>query len=205
MKRLLTILIVSTMLLAACGGAASTDDSAPTRGHWDGNTFVSSYFGLRFAMTDEWTAVSNDEIADMFPDTGYVQPPDGAEITPDMYWMTETLGIFDMVATIGEPGALGNVTGSVTTAIRRLTDDVANLSATDLISVSMFDAGINYIPGDGPMRIGNLDWYYADYRVLGILGQRMLINLDGEFIRQITIGYANDDYLNVILAMFQAY
>jgi len=209
-KSIFVILAVASMalLLAACGG--NNEPPAPARGHWSGNTFASPYFGLRFDITAEWVVTFNDEFATRYLPEGQGLPAAGDEITPELHRLAEERGVFDLMVSLGEPQRLEDIRGSVTTSIRRLPDDMAGMTETEVLSGLMEeaeDAVIVHTNNEDTISIGIMDWYFMDIIVNDILNQRIFVNIDedNQFLRQITISYVQNEDLESILDMFRAH
>jgi len=197
------LIAAATMLLAACGGASPT--AIPTRGFWEGDTFVSSFFGLRFELPENWSAMPAEEIGEMYWNMGFFVPPPGAEIDHEEYEVFEAIGMIEMLAAIGEPDTLSDVTGRVVLSITRMADDVAHMSAPQWLAYTMDAAEVGYIVSDDTVRIGSLYWYYMDSPAFDLFHQRTYANIDNQFLRIITVGYTETAYHDYILGLFAAY
>ena len=205
-KRLFAILLAATMLLAACATADPT--TVPARGRWDGDTFLSPFFGLRFDMPETWDAMTEMELVEIYWNIGAFLPMANAEISSDAYEVAEILGIMDVFAmTIAEElESLDDPMGRVAITIMRLSDEMAHMTAIEWLNyvAEGHEADESSIVHDGTVRIGSLYWYFMDSPD-DDLNQRTFANLEGRFIRIITIGYTHDEYLNDILNMFSEY
>ena len=207
-KRLFAILLAVTMLLAACAAAADPT-TVPARGRWDGDTFLSPFFGLRFDMPETWDAMTEMELVEIYWNIGAFLPMANAELTSDAYEVAEFLGIMDVFAMtiVDEMESPDKPMGRVAITIMRLSDDMAHMTALDWLNhlaEEMQEAEEPSVVRDGTTRIGSLYWYFMDTPDED-LDQRTFVNLEGRFIRVITIGYTHDEYLNDILNMFSPY
>jgi len=208
MKRLIVILIVlivSMVFLAACGGAGT---STPTRGQWDGNTFTSSFFGLHLDIPDDWTAMTESEIQGAYQFFGVDAIAPGEAVTPEAFDNADHTSMIDMMAVAGEGGMVmvGDMQSMIALSINLLTSDEVNMNADQWLAHIMQEAGAPRRVGEDAVRIGSLDWYYVDSVIAGTTSmQRMFANIEGRFVRLITIGYQNETQLNQYMGFFRSY
>ncbi|MCL2574182.1 MAG: hypothetical protein FWE34_06515 [Defluviitaleaceae bacterium] len=209
--RIFTAMAVVLMIFSSCATAEPeiTASATPMRGVWVENTLINPFFGIRFDLPGDWWAMTPEGVEEMYLNGGYVLPPIGSEITSELYGLAETLGIVDLAAEhICE---IHNV--SITTRIMRLADDEADLTAKGFLMniVTEFEesgiGGANIEMYDGTVRIGLLDWHYADYIVPNMMHQRYFVNIDhgSRFVRGIIITNMFGDEFHDVLDMFRAY
>ena len=213
-KRLLVILLASTILLASC--ISTTPDApymptVPARGHWDDNTFISAYLGLRFDMPEGWFAMTPENIIGLVESgaiasafiPGEVSLP--GEVIPDEVFEEDGV-IRDVTAFYGRDVILNiNIWSLIhydeipfTTAAEYLT---WMAEAEPFWGISFFT-----VIHDDTIRIGHLDWYVADSWIEGSEAiTRYLVNDDGRFMRQIIIRVSRSSKFDDILAMFRPY
>lgn len=215
-KRLLAILLASVFLFSSCISAAPDAPhipTVPTRGYWDGRTFVSAYFGLRFDLPQGWVVASEDEIFEVMwwlDDAVRVEP--GAHIPqevfdalgevslPDMWAHESTFDAFDMFG--------GNAVMTMIGQLSQLFDNVP-LSELDMLwemaEQTQGNQWMEFVVGAGTIHIGAYNWYFADEHYISDwdVNQRILIRFDDGFVKLIWIFYDDSDTLQYILANFR--
>ena len=210
-KRLLATLLASTILLASCISAAPDMPTVPTRGHWEGNTFISAYFGLRFDMPEGWFAMTPENIIGLVESGAIASafiPPEiilPGEVIP--YEVFEEYGVISDVMAFYERDVRLHI--DIWSLIHY--DEIPFTTAAEYLAW-MAEAepfwGISFftVIHDGTIRIGHLDWHVADSWIEGSEAiTRYLVNDDGRFVRQIIISVSSSDKLDDILAMFRPY
>ena len=206
MKRKLfaIILAVMLMLLASCG----ENSAMPTRGYWDGNIFVSSYFGFRLDLSDGWGSFANEYVdfrITVGRDGVFRESPivEYGEIIP--YEVFEVHGRFHDMMILNQQSSM-RVDAVIEHGKRSpFATSERFIELTD-IRVYLGDAS-DTVFHDDTIRIGNLEWYVADRvsRQNGEVIMRHLANMDGQFMRMITISAQNSDQIDEILTMFRPY
>jgi len=204
-KTLFVIFILFVVVfLAACSGETTT----PARGVWDGNTFVSEYFGLRFDLPENWAVMSDEEVAEMYwldPDT---MVPAGAEITAELFKDNDTPFVFDLHAYCEDTYS------GIDLRILWVPYEEGDVTAPYLmeeIVASQRDAFgdmADFVVHDTTSRLGAQRWYTWDILwddTDGTAIGRNFINMDGRFVRFISIGSTDMGQLDEILGMFRAY
>ena len=197
-KRLLviiTIAIVATML-ASCDATPDAyievAHSAPARGFWEDNTFVSPFFGLRFDVPEDWDVLNDEAIADMFvhADIEYAQIPQGGEVTVEFYEAVMELGIIDMSAS-GHASTRG-----ITVRLGRLPDGDADMTALqfleNMVATMNPPATTEVIIHEETRRIGTQDWYYASFTYPfrhEMAYNLYFVNIDGMFVRSVIVSH----------------
>ncbi|MCL2377382.1 MAG: hypothetical protein FWC76_08335 [Defluviitaleaceae bacterium] len=210
MKKLLAIfMIVAAMMLASCNIAPEAH-TTPIRGFWDGDTFTSEYFGLRFNLPESWTVMTESELAALLPDRDVMPVPEGARIPQDVF---EDLGqeafFYDMIATSGSlfttiQGTLmwiewfpGDWPLSEASLLQGLAAEAQDVEEWEII--------IN----EGITRIGTYYWHSAESRIYGADGHLvtalMFARVDGRFAKFIGISYHDIEAVDEFLNYFEAY
>ena len=212
-KRLFAILLAALLLFAACG----TDIDIPARGYWDGDTFVSAYFGLRFDLPQGWAIASEEEIAEAMWLDADVRVEPGTHIPQEVFDALGELQLPDMWAQESPLGMFRN--NAVMTAIGRLPDD-APLSEIDMfleiVEQVQDNEWLDFVIGEGTIRIGAHDWYFADQHFITgwnisdpsaaeMHNQRAFARFDNGFIKMLSIVYYDADMLQDIMANFRPY
>lgn len=158
-KRLLfamALIILSVMLLTAC----NSDDAMPTRGHWEDSTFVSAYFGLRFALADDW------RIWDDIDHPGAAQILAGEQITPETMVRTseDSAILYDMRASLDD--AQGEVSVLVSLLITWFSEELGPISSQSMLADRKeFLAELDNTEleiYEGTTQLGSHEWHLAD-------------------------------------------
>jgi len=178
----------------------------PMRGIWDGNTYASAYFGLRFDMPEHWTDNTGGRTDVMSLTLGR----DGIFRETPVY----PYGAVIPCETIELHGAFADLSvhdGEWATRVHLvISDGKMNPFAPPVRSFHssfVFDDIYDTVFRDDIMRIGNLDWQVVDRldRGDGEIRMRHMGNMDGDFMRMITIFVQSSDQLDDILSMFRPY
>jgi len=214
-KRLFVMLVAAiAMLLTSCGivqrMVMPEKTIAPSRGYWDGNTFVSAYFGLCFDVPNHWTVMSDEDKTRMRLEYGvfFPQISAGAAITPDMYKYFEAMRFVDMMAEYWD----GESEIIVHMVIVGLPANAPDMTSAELQPFWAEILSLHYLSEyvvmhDDTVRIGSLDWYVIEQRIVnsGDVFDMHFLNIDGRFIRYITIGYLHVEDLENTIALFRPY
>jgi len=212
-QRLLFAILIglAAMLLASCAATPQYIPAPapiePTRGHWDGNTFASAYFGLRFELPMGWAPWDDMD----HPSIPHIPP--GGQITPDMMVLAgNDVGVyFDMRAS--HEDAVGDIFHTSTVVVMLIMyypDEAGPISEQSILlesqaSAAQFD-NVDFIIHEAATPIGANDWYSADHIVSGDnFYVRMFLRVDGRFVKQINIISYDDDGLHEIFAQFGPY
>jgi len=218
-KRLFVIFTIALMMLFA--SCTTNDSQPPSRGYWDGETFVSPYFGLRFELPDGWTVVSNNEGIALVMAGILVPVAAGAEISDDVFDALEGR-VPDVLAVEGDiRDTSQHERARMSTIVGRLADDAPSTAFGMLLDIaeqaSNSPFSRHYVIGRGAVRLGMHYWNFADQYLLIIGGShenedevisrsRIFKRYDGNgFFKQISITYHDDNSLHGILAHFRAY
>jgi len=187
-KRLFAMLIMTTLIVASC----SFSSDVPARGYWDGNTFVSAFFGLRFDMPEGWSAMSEDEMAQTLrpPGIGHVEM--GEQIPQE---------IFDVL-----DRGLVNGHGFFVDMMARDEFDPA-FSPMVMTAIERQPQGVLLEEGD-TQRIGDHYWHFDDTYIetgQAPVNMRIFRRINDGFVKHISVVYFDDEGLRYILSHFRAY
>lgn len=160
----------------------------PTRGVWDGDVFISEYFGLQFTLPDDWVIATDDEIAAWVEQSATLL--DSLDTTT--YWgiIDPTTELFDMEA--GHPVT----SASVALSFSQLIDGYATAetyieAAGDLLEQAGLDVNLDF---PEQIKVGNYDWYIFS-SLLDMAGTQTwghyFVNAHDGFIRTISIYTTN--------------
>ena len=210
-KRLLAILLASTFLFSSCISAILPDPpavpdvtdvppAAPTLGYQEGSTFVSPDFGLRFDIPDGWLVLpdyENTSIIFLYDDF----MPD-EEFSEGLQLPFDELPFYTIITGI----EIANQISVRFSVIYWPYDDDGEYFD--------FEPGVEFLIGDtfmtvpyeGKTLMGRLYWYITDSRTEGSeILTRDFVNMDGNFMRVLSISARDREQLNEILAMFNPY
>jgi len=221
-KKLLAIftITIATMTLVSCDTAPETvvlpisdvhvEVNMPTRGFWDGDTFISEYFGLRFNLPEGWTAMTESELAALLSGGDVMPAPEGTQVPQYAFEnMGEEAYFYDMF-TFG---------GSFFTAIQGVMmwiewfDRDLPLSEAELLQSIVAQANNTeeweLVIKEDPIRIGAYYWHPADSRIYDENGYLhttlMFVRADGRFSKTIGISYLDIEAIDEFLKYFEAY
>lgn len=65
----LLLAVLMTLSLAACGGGGQSTDKEFSAGVTDGNTYTNEYFGFAATLDENWTMLTDDQIAEIMGQT----------------------------------------------------------------------------------------------------------------------------------------
>lgn len=72
----LLLAVLMTLSLAACGGGGQSTEKEFSAGVTDGNTYTNEYFGFAATLDENWTMLSNEQIAQVTGQTAEILDDD---------------------------------------------------------------------------------------------------------------------------------
>ena len=206
-RKFFAILIAVIILLASCGFDAIV---TPYRGYWDGDTFVSAYFGLRFDLPDNWAAATENDLAEMLIDGDVMPVAPGGRITRDNFIGFEVDIFPDMAAFFGD--TWGIAYSAVLMGIEWIPGDVP-FSEIRFLQEKIMEAEamsddafiVEFVINEGVVRIGDYDWHSADILLINNVNQRVFVRVDVNFAKLVRIIYRDIDEMHKILGHFGPY
>ncbi|MCL2377381.1 MAG: hypothetical protein FWC76_08330 [Defluviitaleaceae bacterium] len=217
-KRLFVMftIVIGLAIFASCDTTPEVTPEAtpeayttPTRGFWDGNTFISEYFGIRLNLPESWHIVPEPWLNYHLPNES-VLPGEGARVPQYVFEnMGEEAFFYDMMAVSGSSYmAIQGVMmwiewfpGELPLSETYLLQNIA--AQADDVEEWMFTIK------EGSVPIGTYYWHPADSRIYDENGHPhnalMFVRADGRFSKTISINYHDIEAIDEFLNYFEAY
>lgn len=127
----LLLAVLMTLSLAACGGGGQSTDKEFSAGVTDGNTYTNEYFGFAATLDENWTMLTDDQIAQITGQTAEALDSDNlAEMYETGKVVMEMYGVRSDNSTVNVTvgainGAKYDESGYADESIKQLPDQLA--------------------------------------------------------------------------------
>lgn len=137
----LLLAVLMTLSLAACGGGGQSTEKEFSAGVTDGNTYTNEYFGFAATLDENWTMLTDEQIAQVTGQTAEILDDDNlAEMYEDGKVVMEMYGVRSDNSTVNITvenlgtinGAKYDESGYVDESLKQLPDQLSAGGFTDI-------------------------------------------------------------------------